>query len=55
MRIAAQQHAEEILLLRDLPLERGNLPRGAVDELFGLAHRHLAGQNFARRRRAMAT
>jgi len=37
-RIAADQHAQKILLLFDLPVERGDLAGRAVDELFGLPH-----------------
>jgi hypothetical protein len=36
--VAAQQHADEVLLLRDLPLERRDLAGRAVDQLLGLAH-----------------
>ena len=37
-RVVAEEQADEVLLLRDLPLERRDLTGGAVDELFGLAH-----------------
>ena len=34
----AEQDADEVLLLLDQPLERGNLAGGGVDELLGLTH-----------------